>query len=440
MLLNQRRRRLVFVFLLLLAFLFRLGFGLCSQFLDEDTKQIYLLGLKFYATGAWPYFGPDVTPTIQIPGALQGLVVGLPFHLLPIPEAPYVLLNILSFASLCFFAWYCGKRLPEIPKWFVWSWLLTAPWTLNLSTHIYNPSYVLPGAILFFVGAIETYPFLGRGLVSRPRANFMMGISLCWIMQFHLSWVVLVPYVVLSFYFQFRKPGPGALSSFAWFAGGALITGSFLLPTFIKYGLAAGMGSTNETVGLNSENLLRHLNIVEGVLGRFISFASFELPRFIGSNTAARLAFMRQNLWLVPFVVFLTLVGILQSIALLVLWFKKNHPHKDWKAVKYFTLATVALLYFSFLFSMKAPVSHTFYVTFPVAMLYSLYCWSEFLKRRGWQTFAKVFIVCGLIFDIGLAASNLRQVSIYRERDKVVEAIRAKDFRLLGERRAGSRY
>jgi hypothetical protein len=438
--LNQRRRRLVFVFLLLLAFLFRLGFGLSSQFQDEDTKQIYLLGLKFYATGTWPYFGPDVTPTIQIPGALQGLVVGLPFHLLPIPEAPYVLLNILSFASLSFFAWYCGKRLPEVPKWFVWSWLLTAPWTLNLSTHIYNPSYVLPGAILFFVGAIETYPFLSRGLVSRPWANFMMGISLCWIMQFHLSWVVLVPYVVLSFYFQFRKPGPGALSSFAWFVGGALITGSFLLPTFIKYGLAAGMGSTNETVGLNSENLLRHLNIVEGVLGRFISFASFELPRFIGSNTAARLAFMRQNLWLVPFVVFLTLVGILQSIALLVLWFKKNHPHKDWKAVKYFTLATVALLYFSFLFSMKAPVSHTFYVTFPVAMLYSLYCWSEFLKRRGWQTFAKVFIVCGLIFDIGLAASNLRQVSIYRERDKVVEAIRAKDFRRLGERRAGSRY
>ncbi len=156
--LNQRSRRLVFLCLLLLAFLFRLGFGLCSQFQDEDTKQIYLLGLKFYATGAWPYFGPDVTPTIQIPGALQGLVVGLPFHLLPIPEAPYVFLNILSFVSLCFFAWYCGKRLPEIPKWFLWSWLLTAPWTLNLSTHIYNPSYVLPGAILFFVGAIETYP------------------------------------------------------------------------------------------------------------------------------------------------------------------------------------------------------------------------------------------------------------------------------------------
>src|SRR5882672_5902018 len=106
MLLKPRRRQLAFYFLLLLAFLFRLAFGLC-QFQDEDTKQIYLIGLKFYTTGAWPYFGPDVTNTIQIPGALQGLVVGLPFYVLPIPEAPYVLLNILTFSSLCFFAWYC---------------------------------------------------------------------------------------------------------------------------------------------------------------------------------------------------------------------------------------------------------------------------------------------------------------------------------------------
>ena len=437
---NQRSRRLIFSCLLLLAFLFRLGFGLSSQFQDEDTKQIYLLGLKFYATGAWPYFGPDVTPTMQIPGALQGLVVGLPLHVLPIPEAPYVLLNVLSFASLCFFAWYCCKRLPEIPKWFVWTWLFTAPWTLNLSTHIFNPSYVLPGAILFFVGAIETYPFLSHGLIQRRWANFMMGFALFWIMQFHLSWVVLVPYASLSFYWQFRELGRRVFSSLLWFAGGAIITGSFLLPTFVKYGFAAGMGSTSEAVEFNSENLLRHLNIVEGVLGRFLSFASYELPRFIGGNTAARLAFMKQNPWLIPIVVFLTLVGILQCIALLVLWFRKSHSQDDWKAVKYLTLGTVVLLYLSFLFSLKSPLSHTFYVTFPVAMLYSLYCWSEFLKQKRWQTFAKVFIVCGLIFDIGLATSNFKQVSIYTERGKVVEAIKARDYRLLGERRTGARY
>jgi hypothetical protein len=438
--LNQRSRRLIFLCLLLLGFIFRLGFGLCSSFQDEDTKQIYLLGLKFYTTNAWPYFGPDVTATIQIPGALQALVVGLPFHLLPIAEAPYLLVNLLSFSSLCFFAWYCTRRLPEIPKWFVWSWLLTAPWILYVSTQPYNPSYVLPAAILFFVGAIETYPFLSRDLVPRHWANFMMGFSSLWIMQFHLSWVVLVPYVALSFYLQFRKLGRAAFSSIAWFVAGAIVPLSFLVPTFVKYGFALGLGSTNEAVQFNYQNVLRNLNIVEGVLGRFLSFASFELPRFIGANTAARLAFMKQNPWLIPLVIFLTPLGILQSVALLVLWFRKKHTQKDWKAVRYFTLATVMLLYFCFLFSLKLPVSHTFYITLPVAMLYSLYCWSEFLKKRGWQTFAKVFIVCGLLFDIGLAVSNYRQVSIFGERSKIQEAIKVKDYRVVGERRAGARY
>src|SRR5437016_5907904 len=205
----KRRQRLLIALALLLAFCFRLGFGLCSEFWTgtEDEKQIYLIGLKFYTTGNWPYFGPDVTPTIQNPGALQGLVVGLPFYVLPIPEAPYVLLNLLSFVSLVFFAWYCMRRLPDIPKWFVWAWLLTAPWTLGLSTQVFNPSYVLPGALLFFVAAIETYPFLSHRLVSLRWANFMMGLGLFWIMQFHLSWVVLLPYLVLSFYFQFRDQG-----------------------------------------------------------------------------------------------------------------------------------------------------------------------------------------------------------------------------------------
>jgi len=440
MLNDQRRKRIVFLALLLGAFLFRLAFGLCSQFLDEDTKQIYLLGLKFYTTGAWPYFGPDVTSTIQIPGALQALAVGLPFHLLPIPEAPYLLVNLLSFAALCFFAWYCTKRLPELPPWFVWTWLMTAPWTLNLSTHIYNPSYVLPGAILFFVAALETYPSLRRDLIPRRWCNFMMGLGLCWIMQFHLSWIVLVPYVIVSFFFQTRELRGKVFSSLLWFIAGTLLGGSFLIPTFIKYGFAGGMGNTNETFEFNSANLWRHLNIVEGVLGRFLSFASFELPRFIGNNTAARLVFLKQNFWLIPIIAFLTVAGILQCVAMLVLWFRKEHTQPDWRALKYFTLFTVLLLYVSFLFSLKAPVSHTFYLTFPVAMLYSLYCWSEFLKRKSWQRFAAVFLICGLIFDVGLAVANLRQVSLYREREKIVEAIRTKDYRVLGERRAGARY
>src|SRR5215204_4446939 len=103
-------QRYKFVLLLLVAFLFRLGFGLCAAFQDADSTQIYLLGLKFYTTHAWPYFGPDVVwGEVQVPGALQGLLIGLPLFAAPLAEAPYILLNLVSFASLCLLAWYCCK-------------------------------------------------------------------------------------------------------------------------------------------------------------------------------------------------------------------------------------------------------------------------------------------------------------------------------------------
>src|SRR5215813_9555630 len=432
-------RRWGIAIVLLVAFLFRLGFGLCSDFWnpDEDVRQIYLIGLKFYATRNWPYFGPDVAPGIQIPGALQGLAVGLPFYVLPIPEAPYVLLNILSFASLVFFCWYCTRRLPQLPNGLVWAWILTVPWTLGLSPQVYNPSYVLAGAILFFIGLIETLPFLTHHLISPALANFMMGVALFWIMQFHLSWVVLVPFVLLSFYFRVKKR---EYINLLWFGLGAILSGAFLLPTFIKYGFDAGLGGTNQALEFNFRNLLQHVNIVEGVLGRFLSFASFEVPRFIGNNTNTRLAFIKENLWLSPFIVFLTAVGILQSVALFFLWFRRKHSEPDWRAMEYFTLGTIVLLYVSFLFSMKAPVSHTFYVTFPIAMLYSLYCWQELLKKNAWRKFALVVIVCGIVFHAGLAWHNFKHDSLYVDRHRVQQAISEKDFHILGERRAGARY
>ena len=429
-----------FALLLILAFLFRLGFGLCLPFWTDDEKQIYLIGLKFYCTRLWPYFGPDVTNTVQIPGALQGLLVGLPLFVVPAPEAPYVLLNLLSFAALCFFAWYCSRRLPELPGWFVWTWLLTAPWTLNLSTHIFNPSYVLVGAILFFVGAIETYPSLSKGVIPPRWANFMMGFALFWLMQLHLSWVILVPFLLASFYFQYRDVGQSILPTFVWFACGAIITGSFLVLTYIKYGVFSGMGSTGEVVHVNWQNLRSYWNLPESILGRFLSLASFELPRFIGRDTSSRVAFIRTNAWLVPFVIFLGVVGLLQPIALLVLWFRKETGQKDWRQIKYLTLFTLVLLYVSFLFSIKPPYSHTLYVTFPVAMLYSLYCWNMYLKRPGWRKFAAVFLVSGLIFNLGLAVNNLHRQSLYLDRGKVQAAIDARDYRILGERRAGARY
>jgi hypothetical protein len=438
--LDGRARRHLFFALLCAAFLFRLAFGLCSQFRADDERQVYLIGLKFYSTGAWPFFGPDVASGVQIPGALQGLLVGLPLFIAHVPEAPFVLLNLLSFACLCFFAWYCARRLPGIPKWFVWGWLLTAPWTLNFSTHVVNPSYVLPGAIIFFVGVLETLPQTRKGLVPQRLANFMMGFALLWVMQLHLSWVALVPFTLASIYFQLRECGARALAPLLWLALGAVVCACTLAPTFLKYGLESGAGRTGEMFSPNTANVARVVNPVEGVPARFLSLASFELARFIGRNTAERVAFLRENLWLAPLAAFLGVIGLVQPAAMIVFWFRRKTARDDWPAVKWLALVTVILLCALFIFSAKSPASHTFYVTFPVAALYGFYCWDSLLQKRRWRVFAIVFLVCGVVFHAGLAAHNFSRVSLYADRPTAQRAVSEKNPALLGERRPGSLY
>lgn len=268
----------------------------------------------------------------------------------------------------------------------------------------------------------------------------MMGLALFWVMQLHMSWVVLVPYVVASFYFQYQTQSDRVFVSFAWFLLGSMLTGSLLLPTFLKYALAGGLGGTDLTAALNIGNLPRIFSPTEGILTRALSFASFEIARFMGGNSAKRLLFIRQQPWLIPVVLFLGVVGILQPIALVLLWFSKMPTQKDWKAVKYLMLFTIALLYVSFLFSIKSPSSHTFYVILPIVMIYSFYCWNSFLQRPKWQKFAKVFLVCGIIFHIGLAINNFSRVSLYVDRSLPRSAIESRDFTVLGERRPGAKY
>ncbi len=165
----MRRGSWIFALALLALFAFRLYFGLSLRFFAEDESQIFLIGLRYYTTGHWPYFGPDVVWTeSEIPGALQGLLVGAPLRIVAVPEAPIVVLNLLSFGALAALAWYISRRVPSVPRWLVWGWAMTVPWTLQFSTHITNPSYVLAGAVVFFLGFFEVLPAIRSGCAAGP--------------------------------------------------------------------------------------------------------------------------------------------------------------------------------------------------------------------------------------------------------------------------------
>jgi hypothetical protein len=269
-------------------FIGRLAFGLASEFWSEDETQIYLMGLRYYATGEWPYYGPDVVWTrTGIAGALQPLLVGLPLRLAPVPEAPFVLLNLLSFAALCALAWYICQRLPSLPRWLVWGWVMTAPWTLQFSTHVNNPSYVLPAGVAFFLGFFEALPVLARRLMTPRFAFFLMGAALTWVMQIHMSWPLLLPYLGIALIGHAAgtaahdgvaaSPAKRFVDAGIWLAAGAAIPAAVLIPTFFQYGLQGGSGGALTNLSIHVVPPDRLVT----TLAQFFSFArlSFEFRR-----------------------------------------------------------------------------------------------------------------------------------------------------------------
>ncbi len=397
------------------------------MFWTEDERQIFLIGLKSYARGAWPYFGADVVWTgSRLPGALQAWLVRLPLEFWHAPEAPFLFLNLLSFGALALFAWYCRRRLPELPAWFVFATLLLAPWTLNFSTHVVNSSYVLAGAVLFFVGFLEAAPAFRADALPVAAAWAFMGAGLTFVAQLHLSWVLLPAYVAYTAIDTWRQQRRLPLSSIAGFAAGTAAIGSLLVPTFLRYGLRAGAVASNVQLHVQPPQAL------VAIAARFLSFPAFEIARFIGLDTAERVLFLWREPWVVPFAVVVVLAGIAQPVLMAALWFRRGDV--AWMRMKWLSLTTVAWVYASFFLSDRSPLAHSFYVVLPVAALYAFYGWRWLAGPTLWRV-AAVVLVSGVAVHLGLILWQGPRRSLYRDRALVAAAIETPNDRLLGDRR-----
>jgi len=413
-------------------FAFRLLYGLCYDFFFEDETQVFLIGLRAYAGGRWPFFGADVVWTrSQIPGALQGLAVSVPLMIAPYPEAPFVLLNVISMAALALLAWYICLRLPALPKWLVWGWLMTVPWTLNFSTSMINTSYLLAGSCVFFVGFFEASPRFSIGRLPGGLALAMMGLGVGWAMQIHMSWPLLLPYAGLVLLERVRANWRTSARGLASMAGGFAIPALFLVPTLAAYGLNAGGGGTGRNI---------HVHVVSpGVLlttaGRFLSFASLEVVRFMGTDTAKRAVLVSRNPWIAAPLAIAWTVGILHPLLMAWLWFKRRHPSRaDWPALRALVVATLLIVYAAYFFVMEPPQAHAFYVLSPIAMMFAAYCWS-FVDRARWRKGAAIVLGANITFQLGLALVMGPQRSMYRNRAVVAAAVTEREPSYFAHRR-----
>jgi hypothetical protein len=433
---------LTFIVLFLFLFAFRTAFGLSLKFWTSDELQTYLIGLKWFTTHAWPFFGPDLIVDdthfyFQIPGALEGLMVGTPFFLLPIPEAPFLFLNLISLGATALLALYIYKRIPEIPFLFTFSWIALLPWTLNDATHMYNPCYFFFGSTLFFIGFLEAVPSLSIGWLSAPAAFTLMGFGLFWDMQFHFSWVLLPPLVLGAFALNLIQKGfkflpLGTVSFF----GGALIPLAALIPTLIVYGPHTLLGGAGTAVGFNVHNALAFVTI----LARYLSLACYEMPQFVGEHTVDRMAFLKDALWLVPPAAILTLTGWFQPFLMLVLGWRKDLKNSGAQPVYWITWLVFLMAFGAFCFTYKAPVAHAFFILFPLVTVFSFHIWAKLVPLVRWRKFALICLAASLWFQLGFLIYWMPKRSLYLDRTKLQTAIDQKDYHLLADRRPQAFY
>lgn len=401
-------------------------------FWSEDERQIYLIGLRSFARGEWPYFGADVVWNgSQLPGALQALLIRWPLSLWAAPEAPFVLLNLLSLVALGAFAWFLTRRFPDVPSWIVWGLLFTCPWTLNFSTHTINTSYILPGAIAFFVGFFEAMPTFRREVVPVPLAWALMGFGLLWIVQIHMSWVVLPVYVLAVAIATLPR-----LRALVGFALGASVLLLLLWPTLARYG--------SESLGLTGAVTFQPqspLGLIT-TAARVLSFSSFELWRFLGFTRADRVFVIWREPWIAPFVAIVLVAGVLQPIWMVLTSFRNARGNeKDWRGLRILVAASAVLIYASYFLSIRGQQAHAFYLVFPISAVFAIACWQlsapadGTVRRRRWEQIVAVVFLANIIVHVGMALDRWPRASLYANRALVAAAIADRNDRYLGDRR-----
>jgi hypothetical protein len=342
-------------------------------------------------------------------------------------------LNILLSLSLGFLAWYASKRLPDMSRIFIWVYVYLIPWSICYFTRIVNPSYVIPGAILFFIGIFEIYPSTKKNIVPEWLCFYFLGFAIFWIMQLHMSWVLLGPFTAAAFYYLLRTKN---IRRILWrsvsFLFGCLTTAILLIPTLATYGISSGKGkSVSAMAEFHPEHILEFFKL----LGMYFGYASFDQNRFRTFNAADSGRFQELYPWALPFMAIILVTGLLQAIWFLICFFRKSGSDPMRRHVANITIAGFLIFFFSSLFSLIVPPSHAAVLFFPLIVIYALYALREPMKNKWVRVWLYTAFVSAVIFDIANGLDRYQTISMYKNREAIVKALQQDDYRLVGLRR-----
>lgn len=391
----------------------RLVFSLYTSF-GLDEFWIYRKSLKLLSGILPTTGGPIFYTATELPGSLFPLLVGTPLFLSNgdvIGSALFC--GLLNFISALITYQLMKELFPKINRFGLYVFILFAPWGI-LFTNIWNPSFLHPFAAIFFYSLWRT--------INNPRsfwAAFGMSFSLICVLQIHLSFVLFVGITVISVLLKIIK----APNFKGLLTGGALGT-VFLIPYVIeKLNQNESLfGFLSSNTNFQFKTVFLQLKELPSFFLRYASFPTGETTRFFasGKGVLGVIELMNQHLWLWPFFIFgfsLSLVMLFTSFRFYFRKWTLSLGHYKTAHQKFELLAFIIPLMTaaSFLFSVKNPSAHTFWILYPISFYALLWCWQKLRSKLKPQYIRPLFVTYLISVTIySIAGYRLTQKGILK--------------------------
>ena len=397
--------------IMIASLLTRFGFAMKADF-GGDSMRLYEQALLLYEHHQISPVGAAVVYSgTMLPGALNQLLLGVPLFFshgsLSGPAYWIAGLNFLS--SLLTYQFY-RKLFPQVHTGLLAAFILFAPWSI-LFTTAWNPSFLPLLGILFLIAL--------RNLLQNQKTFIsaaMIGFCIIACLQLHLSFVLLLLLLLISF--GSRMIPSLSRKQILTLGGGGLLGSAFAGLSLIPYFFYIRAQSPSSVSGFDffSKNVEFHLSQLlsyPAYFFRFLSFSSFEISRFIlrGNGPEGLLLYMKNHGTLSILLVMLELFSIVMIGASLRFFVNQKtrqilqHLLKEKKLrsltpedrLYFLHWATPLVTGLLFVFSIKNPSAHTYWILMPMSFYPLINTWNDFSKKKFESWMAGLFIVLSLL-------------------------------------------
>ena len=416
------------VLLCLALYLFRCFFGLQVNFSHADYHQIYLIGLEYLTSNNWPYWGPDIVwSKTQLPGGLQALLVGDSINFFNHYTAPIFISNLFSSFGLILLSLYISKRLTNLPPYLIL--LLTHLFAFNVfhGAVLLNTAYLLFSGALVFISVLELFLFAKNTLLPKKYYFLAIGLALTFTMQLHLSWVMILPYLMVLLFFELKQGSKSLLTALGFLIIGIAIGGVTLFPTIAKFGTEI-FSNSDGNVAFDITRLKRFGDLFI----RYIGIASFEINPRTDIN---KLAIAENNLIIAPIWI-MRIIGAAQVIFMLVgIYFIRKQKEIKRSLVLFGLSYLMALVLY--LLSNKHLSVRTYILLYPIPIWFFFQAFSYWVsKYKSAIQYMLVSCIIALFSYFGIAYLNAGSKHSFKYWEYHINtAIKKQDIECFGKRR-----